>query len=193
VAIDRVIRRPDAIGVALLALVTALQFRSGTPRSSFHIGVAAVLFGALRLSRAPGERARRAGVAVWGLARGRCWRRSCCCPSSSSWRTRATSLSGRAARRAPAPRLPAVGGDARVLGPPDAGDAPAVHQRAGVLHGALPLLLALIAVLRPTRERIALLATAIVCLAVAAGSPPFFQVANHLPGFSTAINTRWRS
>ncbi len=69
-AVDRAIRRPGAPAIALLALVTALQFLSGHPESSFHVGVAAVLFGALRLSRAPDDRRRRAGAAVLGLAAG---------------------------------------------------------------------------------------------------------------------------
>jgi hypothetical protein len=190
-AIDRVIRRPDATGVALLALVTALQFLSGHPESSFHVGVAAVLFGALRLSRAPGDRARRAGVAVLGLAAGTLLAAIVLLPFLEL-----VAHSGDLTERAN--RAPAHLRRAYLLSvampeywgrPTQVMLEPFINARAFYI-GALPLLLALIAVLRPTRERIALLATAIACLAVAAGIPPFFQVANHLPGFSTAINTR---
>src|SRR3954447_17637824 len=69
-AVDRVVRRPDATGVALLALATALQFFGGHPESSLHVGTAAVLFGLLRLSRAPDRRVRRAAVGILGLAAG---------------------------------------------------------------------------------------------------------------------------
>src|SRR5215218_3667426 len=65
-ACDRVVRRPDAAGVAALAVVVALQFLAGHPESSFHVMVFAVLFAALRLSRAS-PRGPPAGAVVLGM------------------------------------------------------------------------------------------------------------------------------
>lgn len=190
-AVDRVIRRPNAAGVALLALVTGLQFLAGHPESSFHVGVAAVLFGALRLSRMPDERLRRAGLGVLGLAAGTALAAIVLVPFLEL-----VAHSGDLTERAN--RAPAHLRRAYLLSvampeywgrPTQVMLEPFINARAFYV-GALPLLLALIAILRPTRERVALGATAVVCLAVAAGIPPFFQIANHLPGFDTAINTR---
>ncbi|HEX4673290.1 MAG TPA: YfhO family protein [Solirubrobacteraceae bacterium] len=190
-AVDRVIRRPDALGVALLALVTGLQFLSGHPESSFHVGVVAVLFGALRLTRAPDDRRRRAGAAVLGLAAGTALAAIVLLPFLELVNN-SGDLTERA-NRAPAhlrrSYLGALAMPEYWGRPTQVMLEPFINARAFYV-GALPLLLAGIAVLRPTRERIALAATALACLAVAAGIPPFFQVANHLPGFSQAINTR---
>jgi hypothetical protein len=190
-AVDRVIRRPDAAGVALLALVTALQFLSGHPESSFHVGVVALLFGALRLSRMPDEQARRAGTAVLGLAAGTALAAIVLLPflelvAHSGDLTERANRSPAHLRRAYLASLamPEYWGR-----PTQVMLEPFINARAFYV-GALPLLLAAIAVLRPSRERVALAATAVVSLAVAAGIPPFFQVFNHLPGFSQAINTR---
>ena len=56
--------------------------------------------------------------------------------------------------------------------------------------GALPLMLAVVALLRPTRERVAVAAAGAVSLAIVLGVQPFFFVANHVPGFAQAHNTR---
>jgi Bacterial membrane protein YfhO len=190
-AVDRVIRRPDPTGVALLALVTALQFLSGHPESSFHVGVIAVLFGALRLSRMPDERARQAGTTVLGLAAGTALAAIVLLPflelvAHSGDLTERANRAPAHLRRAYLASLamPEYWGR-----PTQVMLEPFINARAFYI-GALPLLLAAIAVLRPSRERVALAATAVVSLAVAAGIPPFFQVFNHLPGFSRTINTR---
>jgi Bacterial membrane protein YfhO len=190
-AVDRVVRRPDAVGVASLALVTALQFACGHPESSFHVAVAAVLFGALRVSRAGDARVRRTAVAVLGLAAGAGLAAILLLPFLELV-AHSGDLTERA-NRAPA-HLRRVYGLALAMPeywgrPTQVTLEPFINARAFYV-GALPLLLAGVAVLRPSRERIALFATAVVCLAVALGIPPFFQVFNHLPGFSQAINTR---
>jgi hypothetical protein len=190
-AVDRVIRRPDGAGVALVALVTALQFLCGHPESSFHAGVAAVLFGALRLSRAPDERRRRAGAALLGLAAGVALAAIVLLPFLELV-AHSNDVSERANRDPAhlrrsyllATAMPEYWGR-----PTQVMLEPFINARAFYV-GALPLLLAGVAVLRPTRERIALGATAVTCLAVAIGIPPFFQIANNVPGFSQAINTR---
>ena len=51
-------------------------------------------------------------------------------------------------------------------------------------------MLAVVALLRPTRERVAVAATGAVALAIVLGVQPFFFVANHVPGFAQAHNTR---
>jgi hypothetical protein len=56
--------------------------------------------------------------------------------------------------------------------------------------GALPLMLALAASLRPTLERVACAAFAFACVAVAFGATPFADLANVLPGLSRTDNTR---
>jgi hypothetical protein len=190
-AIDRVVRRPDAAGVALLALVTGLQFLCGHPESSFHICVAAVLFGVLRLSRAPDARARRAGLTLLGLVAGAALAAIVLIPflelvaHSGDLTERANRAPGHLRRvYALALAMPEYWGR-----PTQVMLVPFINARSFYI-GALPLLLAGVAVLRPTRERIAIGATALVCLAVALGITPFFQVFNALPGFSQAINTR---
>ena len=65
----------------------------------------------------------------------------------------------------------------------------ALEERAYYL-GALPLMLAVVALLRPTRGRVTAAAGALVALAVATGIPPFYQLVSHTPGFS-GTNT-WR-
>ncbi len=67
VAVDRVVRRPDAPGVAWLAVAGAMSIAAGHPESTFHAMLAAVAFGLLRLSRADGARVKRAGYVVLGL------------------------------------------------------------------------------------------------------------------------------
>jgi hypothetical protein len=190
-AVDRAIRRPDASSVALLALVTGLQFLCGHPESSFHIGVAAVLFGALRLSRAPDARRRRAAATMLGLAAGTALAAIVLLPflelvlhsgdlnergGHNPSHLRASYLLSLA--------MPEYWGR-----PTQVMLEPFINQRAFYV-GALPLLLAGLAALRPTRERVALVATVVACLAVAAGIEPFQFVATHLPGFSQAHNTR---
>lgn len=56
--------------------------------------------------------------------------------------------------------------------------------------GALPLMLAFAALLRPTLERVACGAFAFACVAVAFGATPFADLANILPGLSRTDNTR---
>jgi hypothetical protein len=56
--------------------------------------------------------------------------------------------------------------------------------------GALPLLLAGLALLRPSRERIAVAVGGAGALAVALGVQPAFAIVTALPGFAQAANTR---
>ena len=68
-AAEGVLRRPDPRRAALLALVIGLQFLCGHPESSFHLIVAVVVFGALRLRGSPSWRRAAVGLVgglVWG-------------------------------------------------------------------------------------------------------------------------------
>ena len=56
--------------------------------------------------------------------------------------------------------------------------------------GALPVMLAILALLRPTVPRVIAAATGATCLLVAFAVPPAYQVANALPGFQHVDNTR---
>ena len=52
------------------------------------------------------------------------------------------------------------------------------------------LMLAVVALLRPARERVLCLVYWVLCLAVAFGTPLALDLANHLPGLSRSDNTR---
>ncbi len=55
-------------------------------------------------------------------------------------------------------------------------------------------MLAVAALLKPTRDRFAVAATGAVALAIVLGVQPFFFVANHVPGFPQAPRRAgWRS
>ena len=56
--------------------------------------------------------------------------------------------------------------------------------------GALPLLLAVVALRAPTRERVATAVCGAVCMCVVLGIPPVFWVVSRLPVFSSGHNTR---
>src|SRR3954452_20029237 len=51
-------------------------------------------------------------------------------------------------------------------------------------------MLAVLSLLRPSKERIAIAAAGAVALAVVLGVQPFFAVVQHIPGFAQAHNTR---
>ena len=66
---------------------------------------------------------------------------------------------------------------------------PFINARAWYV-GALPLLLAGVALVRGGRERWAVAGAALVSLLVATGVDPLFTIAHHVPGFGQAHNTR---
>jgi hypothetical protein len=193
VAVDRVLRRPDATGVALLALATGLGLLSGHPESSFHVLVFAALFAVLRLSRLPRSSWPRGGLALTaGLAAGAGLAAVVLLPFLEL-----VHHSGDLAERAnrdPAHLRRTYG---LSLAMPEYWGRPTqvmlepfINARA-FYAGALPLLLAgLAVVLRPSRERVAIAAAALVSLGVALGVPGLFEAVHALPGFSTAVNTR---
>lgn len=189
-AVDAVVRRPSAARVGLLALATALCFFAGHPESFFHAIVAAVLFAALRVSRRE-RRARAAGAVVVGLVAGAALSAVLLLPFLELLRDSAD-VADRASRAAGfAPRkyllgmaLPEYWGR-----PTQATIEPFLNARAWYV-GALPLLLAGLAVLRPARERIAIAVAGALALAVVLGVQPVFGAVTALPGFAQSANTR---
>ena len=191
--VGSVVRRPGALPVAGLAPVVALQFFGGHPESSFHSLAAAALFALLALSRAT-RRGARAPVRLvarrWRSAPR--WPRSRCCRSSSCCRTPATSTT---ARRAGVPdaraALPARLLPARLLGQAVAARRSTRSLVARAFYvGALPLMLAAWALLRPRASGWRSPASPRWRWPSWSASPVFKQVAMALPGFDTAYNTR---
>jgi hypothetical protein len=189
---DRVVRRPGIGPVAGLAVVVALQFFGGHPESSFHVLAAAALFALLPLSRV-GRRAalpavgRLAGALVAGALL-----------AAVAILPFAELLGHSADLAAREDRHPVSVGARFVLGlalpeywgrPTQVVVEPFINARAWYV-GALPLLLAGVALLRPSRERIAVAAAAAVALAVATGIEPLFGIVHALPGFGQSHNTR---
>lgn len=188
----RVVRRPGAGPVAALAVVVALQYFGGHPESSFHVLATGALFALLRLSRLPrAAAARAAGRLAAALVAGTALAAVALLPFLE--------LLGHSADLATREnRQPVTVGLKYVLGlalpeywgrPTQVATAPFINTRAWYV-GALPLMLAAVALLRPTRERVAVAAAAAVSLAVVTGVQPLFAIANALPGFGQAHNTR---
>jgi len=189
---DRVVRRPGAASVAALAAVIALQFFGGHPESSFHVLAAGALFALLPLSRAGRAAAPRAvGRLAAGLGAGLLLAAVAILPFLEL-------LASSADLGAREGREPVKVAFKYVLGlampeywgrPTQVVTEPFLNPRAWYV-GVLPLLLAPLALLRPTRERVAVAAAAGVSLAVATGVQPFFALVHALPGFGQSHNTR---
>lgn len=186
-ATEGVIRRPDVRRAALLALVIGAQFLSGHPESSFHLLVALAVFAALRL------RSKRAlGILVLGVAWGGALAALVLLPAAELVLGSAD-LAQRAgeARNIYTPRKFALG----ILvpfqwGKPTQTSIDFFLLARAFYGGALPLMLAGIALLRPTRERVAAALLGAAAMMVVLGLPPVFQIVTALPVFSSGHNTR---
>ncbi|MBE2316393.1 YfhO family protein [Solirubrobacter sp. CPCC 204708] len=186
-AADGVMRRPDLRRVALFALVIAIQFLGGHPESSFHLLVATVVFCALRR---PGWRTAAWLVAggVWGAALA-----ALVLLPAAELVLRSADLEQRAgeARHIWTSRKFALGVMVPFYwGKPTQTPLDFFLLARAFYGGALPLLLAGIALLRPTRERVAAAVLGVACMAVVLGVPPVFQLVTALPVFSSGHNTR---
>ena len=164
--------------------MVALQYFGGHPETSFHVLAVALLFALLRGPR-------RVGWFLGGVAAGTALAALVLIPfvellaHSSDLANR----SGREHAHTPlrfglALALPDYWGR-----PTQLVSQPFIVTRA-FYAGALPLMLAVVALLKPTRERVAIAVTGAVALAIVLGVQPFFFVANHVPGFAQAHNTR---
>ncbi len=194
---DRVLRRPGPLPAAGLAAVVALQFFAGHPESSFHLLVTTVVFFAFRLAvlrRAGGVPTLRGPLLAFAAA-----------------------LAGGAALAAltliPFLELLFGSGDVELrqnfseLALPERyllgfalydywGRAThtavgAFAQERALYVGALPLLLALAALLtRPSLQRAGVAVFALVTLAIALGLPPFPDIAQRIPIVRTGNHLR---
>ena len=191
VAAEGVLRRPDLRRCALLALVIAIQFVSGHPESSFHLLVAVAVFALLRLrgSVAP----RRACLLLlaggaWGAAAA-----ALTLLPAAELVLRSADLEQRSgeAQHIWTARKFGLG----VLipfqwGKPTQTPLDFFLLARAFYGGALPLMLAGVALLRPTRERVATAVLGVAAMMVVLGIPPVFQIVTHLPVFSSGHNTR---
>jgi hypothetical protein len=199
-ATDRLVRRPGPLPAAALAGLVALQYFGGHPESSFHVMVAVLAFGVLRLVQArrgevegaPRSPWRTVGLAVGAIALG-------------------TALA--AVAIAPFVELLAHSADIVYRGDDEPSFLPRRYLLAALVPdywgkptqtpfegfmvqrafyaGALPLVLAAAAlVLRPTLERVSIAAFGAAAMLVVFGVPPVFDAVTALPGFNTVHNTR---
>jgi hypothetical protein len=182
---DRIVRRPSAPAFAGLALVVAFQYAGGHPETSFHVLAAAFLFALLRGPR-------RLHLFLGGVIAGSALAAIVLVPFVEllAYSSDLANRAGRDPARTPlrfglALALPDFWGR-----PTQLASEPFIVTRA-FYAGALPLLLSAAAVIqKPSKERIAVAATGAVALLIVLGVQPFFGIANHLPGFNQAHNTR---
>jgi hypothetical protein len=185
-----VARRPGAQPVAGLALVVALQFFGGHPESSFHSLASAALFALLALSRSD-DRLRAAGRLVLGVLAGAALAAVALLPFAELL-LHSNDLTTREGREflTLEPRFLLGFFLPDYWGRPSGAQIDAFLVARAFYVGALPLMLAAWALLRRSRERLAVAAIAALALAVVVGVPVVKQIAMHLPGFDTAYNTR---
>lgn len=197
---ELVVRRPGPPPAAGLAIVVALQFFGGHPESSFHVMFATLLFFALRLvvrRRAESELEERAlgpplAAFAGGLVGGALLAAVALVPLAEM-----ILHSGELEERTEANPDKVRATFLAMMFLPDFWGRPTqtplftfVNSRA-FYAGALPLMLAVAApVLKPTLERLAVAGFGLTALAVVVGVPPFHQIVNALPVFSTAHNGR---
>ena len=190
-AAEGVLRRPSVRRTALLALVIGLQFLCGHPESSFHLLAAVVVFSALRLRGSPSWRRALVGL-VGGLAWGALLAALVLLPVGELV-LRSADLEQRAgeARNIKTPLKFALGVMVPFYwGKPTQTPIDFFLLARAFYGGALPLLLAIVALRTPTRERVATAVCGALCMCVVLGIPPVFWVVSRLPVFSSGHNTR---
>jgi hypothetical protein len=193
-ATDRVVRRADGPAVALLGAVVALQFFGGHPESSFHALAMTVLFFVLRVAwLRPAGLPRTVGAFALGLAGGGAVAAVALLPFFELLQ-RSADLQQRAGLGSHS-KLPvrfALG-----MAMPDywgRGTQTAIVRfqfGRAFYGGALPLLLAALAVVRrPNLPRLAFAGFGLACMLIVFGIPPLFDAVTALPGFAAAHNER---
>jgi hypothetical protein len=192
-AVEWAVRRPGPLPAAALAGLTAVQFFGGHPESSFHTLFAAACFFVLRLAvvRPP----LRGPLLTFGggLALGGAAAAVTLVPFLEL-----VAHSDDASHRNEAPpkhlppRLVAGVFLSDWWGRPTQTPLPkgGFMVEKAMYAGALPLLLAAAALLRPRAERVALALFGAAVLTVVLGLPPLFDAVTALPLFGTAYNTR---
>jgi hypothetical protein len=190
-AAEGVVRRPSPRSAALLALVIGLQFLCGHPESSFQLCIAVAVFAALRLRGSPAPRKALlalAGGGLWGAALA-----ALVLLPVGELVLRSADLEQRAgeAQNIKTPLKFVLGVMVPFQwGKPTQTPIDFFLLARAFYGGALPLMLAAIALRRPTRERVATAIVGAVCMMVVLGIPPVFQLVTHLPVFSSGHNTR---
>jgi hypothetical protein len=192
-AAERLLRRPDLVSGAALALVTGAQFLGGHPESSFHAVGVTVLFFALRAAQArhEGGLARRTAAFCAALATGGLLA-ACMILPFTELLFNSSDLADREGTAIDA-HLPTKFLLAAFL-PDYWGRATATLTEPFQLvrtfyAGGLALMLAVAAlVLRPRTERVAIAAFGAVSLAVVVGVPPFLPLVTRLPVLSSGHN-----
>jgi Bacterial membrane protein YfhO len=195
-ATERLVRRPDARSVAVLAVLVALQYFGGHPETSFHVLLGTVAFFALRVALA-----RRHGVRAPLLAMGAALVAGTTLAAVmlvpfAELLLNSADLAERSGDSVDQHQTGALGlafflydywgRSTETALPPF----PFLFARSWYV-GALPLMLAAAAlVLRPRAERLWIAGAGLVLVAVIFGVPPFLQIATRLPLLSLGHNDR---
>ena len=197
---DRVVKRPDLLSGAVLAVVVALQFLTGHPESNFHGLLLMTCFFVLRLwqaRRAGSPAARRLARPVLTLAGGVAGGTAVAAVSLIPFAELLFLSADFVDRRGESIDNAIPFGDAIGIFFPDYWGRPTQTPLRPILLeramyvGALPLMLAAAAlVIRPNAERVAIAAFGAVSLAVTLGVAPFVQIVTRLPVFNSGHNTR---
>lgn len=204
-ATERVVRRPGVLAACFLAVVVTMQFFAGHPESSFHALFATSAFFVLRVCQGrTGLVAAVRRATAEGRARWRALYEAAKRPVSTF--VVALALGAMLAAVVLVPFAEFVHNSSDLTARPRGsvyvpakdffavfmpGYFPGTFQITTAFYaGALPLMLALVALLRPKVERIAIAAFAFVCVAVVLGIQPFFGIVRRLPGFDASYNTR---
>ena len=195
------LRRPGPLPFAGLAVLIGLQWFGGHPATNFQVLVPVVaVLGRAAAPRARGALAARA--AARGVARRRPGRGHRAGGGAAHPLPRAARASPSTSRSAPPTRthqlthyllgvfLPDYWGRS-TRGPSSSSRPP--WRSAPTTSAALPLMLAVVALLRPTRGRVTAAAGALVALAAATGIPPIFSSSRTRPGSPARTRGGWRS
>jgi hypothetical protein len=194
-----VVMRPGVLSICFLTVTSAAVYVGAHPESVAQAFAGAAAFLALlvvRKRRQPGHRARSWAIDIGSFAVGVLWGAAIAAVAIGPFVETVIHSSdiderGIAVHRELAPRylvtlmLPDYWG--RGTGYLSGGIQPLGRF---LYFGALPLMLAFVALLRPTVERVACAAFALACVGVAFGATPFADLANVLPGLSRTDNTR---
>jgi hypothetical protein len=193
-ATERLVRRPDAGSVSVLAVAVAVQYLGGHPETSFHMLLGTLAFFALRLVQARADGVRRPLVAMAAALGAGTGLAAILLAPFGELLLHSADLAERSG----------TGVDQHIdpiysLGfflydywgrSTHTALIPFLFARSWYV-GALPLMLAAAAlILRPRTERLWIAGAGAVLLAVIFGVPPFVQIATHLPLFSVGHNER---
>jgi hypothetical protein len=195
-AVDRVARRPSALGAAGLSAAVALQYLGGHPESSFQVMAVAAVFALYRLFarwRAEGRGSAAAALAALAgsMLLGTALAAVAIIPFVELL-AHSSAISQRAGQTAVTPKKFLLG-----ILLPDYWGRPTQTTLAGFevqrafYAGAFTLVLGAVALaVRRSADRVFFALLGLVCLAVVVGLPPFSSVFNRLPGFDVTYNTR---